>query len=89
MTPSTVLGLVQHSVSTALLIAAPMLATALAVGILVGLIQAITQVQEQTLTFVPKLGAVALALVATLPWVLQTLVAFFTEMMRAMPDLVG
>ena len=89
MTPNMIIGLVHSAVNTALMIAGPMLLTALAVGLLVGLIQAITQIQEQTLTFVPKLGAVVAALVVTLPWILQTLVSFFVEVLQAMPTMAG
>lgn len=89
MSPALVLDLMRHAVTTTLLTAGPLLATALLVGVLVSFVQAITQIQEQTLTFVPKFVAIAIVGLLMLPWLLQQLVGFLTEMLRSLPVLVG
>lgn len=89
MTPGLAIELVQHAVMLALLVAAPLLLTALGVGLLVSLIQAVTQLQEQTLTFIPKLVALALVFVITLPWLLSQLVQYLTATLRSLPTLVS
>lgn len=72
----------------AVLLTSPFLAVAIAIGLAVGLFQAVTSIQEQTLTFVPKaLGLVGL-LVLLLPWVLQSLMTFTTAMIQQMPQMV-
>lgn len=80
---------IRHAVFLALLIAAPMLLVALLVGVLVSLVQAVTQIQEQTLTFIPKLVALAVVFVITLPWLLSQLVEYLTGILRSLPVLVG
>jgi flagellar biosynthetic protein FliQ len=72
-----------------LLVAAPLLATALVVGILVSLFQAVTQLQEQTLTFIPKLLSLALVFILTLPWVLTKLVEYLAGVLRSLPAVAG
>lgn len=67
---------------TALLLALPTLAVSLVVGLLVGVLQAITSVQEQTLSFVPRLMAVGLVLVLSLPWTMQLAVHFTMRMLE-------
>ena len=74
---------------TALIIAAPMLAVALTVGLVVSLIQAVTQIQEQTLSFVPKLIAVAATFIVALPWIIQIMVRYTSELFRSIPSMVS
>lgn len=74
---------------TALLIAAPMLVVALAVGLAVSIIQAVTQIQEQTLSFVPKLVAVGATFIIALPWIIQIMVKYTTELFRSIPGMVS
>lgn len=81
--------LVRHAVMTSLIVAAPLLMTALLVGVLVSLIQAVTQLQEQTLTFIPKLLALSAVFVLTLPWMLAQLVEYLSGLLRSLPTLVG
>ncbi len=76
MTDAVVLHLAQQTFIVAAKLAAPMLFTALVVGVLISLLQAITQVQEMTLTFVPKIIAIALVTLLTGSWVLHSLVDF-------------
>jgi flagellar biosynthetic protein FliQ len=79
-TPDNATDLARQAVLLLLTVSAPMLATALLTALVVGVIQAATQVQESTISFVPKLLAVALAAIVTGPWVLERLVAFGREM---------
>ncbi len=81
--------LVRQAVMLSLAVAAPLLATALVVGILVSLVQAVTQLQEQTLTFIPKLLTIALVFVLTLPWAMTRLVEYLAGMLRSLPTLVS
>lgn len=76
MSPTMVIKLAEHSVFTILLVAGPMLLLALGVGLLVSIFQATTQIQEQTLAFVPKIVAVLLSLVLFGPWMLTTMLDF-------------
>ena len=89
MTVTLVLDLMYRAVTICLLTAAPLLVTALVVGVLVSFVQTITQVQEQTLTFVPKFVAIGVVGWVTLPWLLQQLVGYLTETIRILPVLVG
>ncbi|MEO5364752.1 MAG: flagellar biosynthesis protein FliQ [Magnetococcus sp. WYHC-3] len=85
----TVLELVENAVRVALLISAPMLLTALVVGLVISLFQAVTQIQEMTLTFIPKILATFLAMILTLPWMLETLTDYFRKLMTDMPSIIG
>jgi flagellar biosynthetic protein FliQ len=76
MTPEFVIGFAQEAVKMVILIAAPMLGLGLIVGIMVSIFQAATQIQEMTLTFVPKILAVFLGLMLFAPWMLEKLVTF-------------
>jgi flagellar biosynthetic protein FliQ len=78
MTPEFVTSYFLEAIKTALMLAAPMLAVGLAVGVLVSMFQAATQINEMTLVFVPKILGVALALLVTFPWMLKVI----TEFMR-------
>jgi flagellar biosynthetic protein FliQ len=72
----------------AFLVAAPMLITGLVVGIAISVLQAATQVQEQTLTFIPKILAMMAALFIFLPWMLTTVTGFTTSLIESMPGLL-
>jgi flagellar biosynthetic protein FliQ len=84
-----VVDLARNMLMTALLIAAPMLVVALAVGLVVSVIQAVTQVQEQTISFVPKLVAVGATFIIALPWIIQIMVKYTTELFRSIPGMVS
>ena len=79
----------RRAIFTALLVAAPMLLTALIVGIVVSVLQALTQIQEQTVAFVAKLVAVAVVFLIALPWILQILVKYTAELFRGLPGLAS
>ncbi|MBF0624299.1 MAG: flagellar biosynthesis protein FliQ [Magnetococcales bacterium] len=89
MSIETVQTLVIDALKLALLISAPMLLTALVVGITISLLQAVTQIQEMTLTFIPKILATLFALMLTLPWMIQKLVDYFRGLLESIPDLIG
>jgi flagellar biosynthetic protein FliQ len=84
-----VVDLARNAILLALLIAGPMLIVALGVGLVVSVIQAVTQIQEQTLSFVPKLIAVGATFLIALPWILQLLIKYTTELFRSLPSLVS
>ncbi|OSM06135.1 flagellar biosynthesis protein FliQ [Magnetofaba australis] len=89
MPVETVQSLVLEALRIALMISAPMLVTALIVGVAISLLQAVTQIQEMTLTFIPKILATFLALMITLPWMIQTLVDYFQNLFNSIPTLLG
>ncbi|HPM67080.1 MAG TPA: flagellar biosynthetic protein FliQ, partial [Piscinibacter sp.] len=74
---------------TLLMVAAPMLLTVLAVGLLVSIFQAATQINEATLTFVPKILAAVAVLAVAGPWMLTTLVEYLQRTLQAIPTVVG
>ena len=88
MTPESVIAFGQQALHVAMLIVAPLLLTALAVGLLVGMIQAATQINEQTLSFIPKLICMALVMIITGPWMLRTLVQFTRTLIESLPQAV-
>jgi len=69
-------------------IAAPVLVTAVVVGILISIFQAATQINEQTITFVPKILLIAVVLAFTGPWILQTMMVFSTEIFNKIPEVI-
>lgn len=89
MKDSQVTDLAVQTMIVAAKVAAPVLLTALLVGFLISLFQAATQIQEPTLSFVPKMIAVAIALVITGNWVLSTLVSFTQSLFDSLPALLG
>jgi flagellar biosynthetic protein FliQ len=89
MSHALVVDLARNAVILALLIAGPMLVVALLIGLTVSVLQAVTQIQEQTLAFVPKLVGVSVVFLLALPWMLQLLVKYTTELFRSLPSLVS
>lgn len=87
MSEQFVINLIRESIFTALLIASPMLLAGLFTGILVSLLQAATQVQEMTLTFIPKILAVVTALIMSLAWIMHTLLDFTTDLFHIISSL--
>jgi flagellar biosynthesis protein FliQ len=89
MTDTAVTGIVVQMMIVGAKLAAPMLVTALLVGIIVSLFQAVTQLQDSTLSAVPKMIAVAVALVVSGNWMLNELVSFTQQMFALVPQLVS
>lgn len=88
MDDKVVVELGLNAMMTAGMLAAPMLLTALVVGFMISLFQSVTQIQEVTLTFVPKAIAVGVALVLTGSWMVQTIVSFTQDLYSRIPGLL-
>lgn len=88
MTDAGVLELAQRSVAVAMMISAPVLILGLVVGLIVSIFQAATQIQEMTLTFVPKIIAVCAALVIFGPWMMKSMIVFTQKLFVSLPYLV-
>jgi flagellar biosynthetic protein FliQ len=89
MGPETVLDIGREALWLAVLLAGPMLGAALAVGLFIGVIQAATQIQEMTLSFIPKLLALVVVLFIVGPWMLRIIVTFSERLFMDIPGLVG
>jgi flagellar biosynthesis protein FliQ len=89
MTPQLVVTVGREALIAVLMVASPMLAFALVVGLAIAIFQAVTQINEMTLTFVPKILAVAAALLIFLPWMINQLTDFTRRMFELIPTLVG
>ena len=89
MGPETVLDIGRQAFWLAVLLAGPMLGAALAVGLFIGVIQAATQIQEMTLSFIPKLLALVVVLFVVGPWMLRIIVTFSERLFMDIPGLVG
>jgi flagellar biosynthesis protein FliQ len=89
MTPESVMSMAHQAMYVALILAAPLLLVALVVGLIVSLFQAATQINESTLSFIPKLLAVAVTLVIAGPWMLSTLLDYMRQMFTISPGIVG
>jgi len=89
MTPETVMDLASQSMRLALLLAAPLLLTALLIGLLVSLFQAATQINEMTLSFIPKILGVCVVLILAGPFLLRLLTEFTERLLRNIPYLAG
>jgi flagellar biosynthetic protein FliQ len=89
MGPESVLTVGRDALWLAVLLAGPLLLSALAVGLLIGVFQAATQIQEMTLSFIPKLLALVIALFVAGPWMLQVVVNFSRQLFLEIPGLLG
>lgn len=89
MSPETIMAIGQRALEIMLLLSMPLLLVALAVGLLVGVFQAATQINEMTLSFIPKLLGVAVALALGGPWMLKVLVSYTRDLITSIPSLVG
>lgn len=89
MTPESVMSLGRHAMEVTLMVDAPMLLGALIIGLIVSIFQAATQINETTLSFMPKLVGIFVALVVTGPWMLSVMLDYRREMFTSMPSMVG
>lgn len=89
MTPTTVLTIVEQALEVGVLVSAPMLLTALFTGLLVSLFQAATQINEMTLSFIPKLLLIVLVLVIGGPWMLGLMMDYMQRLFTSIPNLIG
>ena len=88
MTADYITGFFFEAIKVTLLLSAPMLLAGLVVGLLVSIFQSVTSINEMTLAFIPKMLAVALALIVFFPWMMQTLVAFTEQMFVGMNQFI-
>ena len=89
MTPETVTTIGQQALWVTMLLAAPLLLSALAVGLLVGMFQAATQINEMTMSFIPKLLVLVLALSIAGPWMLSIIMNFTRQLVEQIPSLIS
>jgi flagellar biosynthetic protein FliQ len=89
MTPDTVMDLAHRTLTVTCMIAAPMLLIALIAGLVIGMLQAATQINEATLSFIPKLLLLVLTLFAVGPWILRMLIDFTRELYAGIPGMIG
>lgn len=88
MTPEIVMEIARQAIKLTLLVSLPVLGIGLLVGVLIGLLQAATQIQEMTLTFVPKIISIFVGLLLLLPWIMNHLTGFFLELVNSIPRYV-
>ena len=88
MTTDQVISLCVSAMELAIKIAMPLLLVGLVIGLLVSIFQAVTQIQEQTLAFIPKIIAIALVLVIAGPWMLGQVISYTTDLYSSIPGLV-
>lgn len=89
MNPEIISVVMQDTVLVALKLMGPILLSSLAIGLMVSMFQAATSIQEQTLTFIPKLATIILVLMIAGPGMLQMLIDYFQDLMREIPTLIG
>jgi flagellar biosynthetic protein FliQ len=89
MTPDTVIEIGQQALKVTALLSAPMLLSVLVVGLLVGMFQTVTSIQEMTLSFIPKLIVLALVLVFAGSWMLNLITDFMVQIFESIPVLIG
>jgi flagellar biosynthetic protein FliQ len=89
MTPETVMTMGRHAMEVTLMVAAPLLLVALVIGLIVSIFQAATQINESTLSFIPKLVGVFVALVVAGPWMIGVMTDYMREIFGGIPGLVG
>jgi flagellar biosynthetic protein FliQ len=89
MSPETVMTIGSRALEITLMLAAPLLLVGLVTGLLIGAFQAATQINEQTLSFIPKLLATALTLVIAGPWMLKVIISYTRELFESIPGLIN
>ena len=88
MTPEFVVGFARQAIEMTLTIALPMLGIGMIVGITVSILQAATQIQEMTLTMVPKIVAIFVALIIAFPWIMDKMIAYTRNLFLSLPDYI-
>lgn len=88
MNPETVMSIARETLLTAMLLAAPPLGIGILVGLIISIFQAVTQIQEQTLTFVPKIFAIFIALLIFGPWMLNLITEFAVNILANLNNLI-
>jgi flagellar biosynthetic protein FliQ len=88
MSEALVLGIVRQAIETAAIISLPMLAVGLVVGIIVSILQTVTSIQDNILTFVPRAAAIFVVFAFTFPWMLRVVTGFAAALIQRLPELV-
>ena len=88
MTPETITTMMSEAIKLTLLVGSPMLLLGLCIGLMISVFSAVTQIQEMTLTFVPKIVAVFLALLFSLPWIMEKLTTYTINLYSNIPLLI-
>ncbi len=89
MSPDSIISISEHAIWTSLWLSLPLLGVALIVGVLISIFQAATQINEMTLSFVPKILAMALVAIVAGPWMLQLMMSFTTHLFQQIPQLIS
>ena len=89
MSPEFVTGFFLEAIKIAIILSAPVLLSGLLIGIMVSIFQAATSINEMTLTFIPKMLAVAIALIVFFPWMMQTMIDFTENLLNSLPAYIG
>lgn len=89
MTPDFVVNLAKNAIELTLLLSMPMLGIGLIVGVIISIIQAATQIQEMTLSFIPKILAIFLALLVSFPWLMDKMMTFTRQLIESIPNIIG
>ena len=89
MTPSTVIEIGRHAIEITLLVSAPLFIAALATGLIVSIFQAATQINEATLSFVPKLVVMFVTLLVAGPWMITVMTDYMRRLFEAIPGMIG
>ena len=88
MTPEFVIGFAKQSIEMSLTMAMPMLLVGLGVGVFVSILQAATQIQEMTLTFIPKIVSIFIALLIAFPWIMDRMITYTREILINLPNYI-
>ena len=89
MTPETVMTIGRNAMEVTLMVAAPLLLVALIIGLIVSIFQAATQINEATLSFIPKLVGIFVALIVAGPWMLSVMLDYMRQVFTGIPGLIG
>jgi flagellar biosynthetic protein FliQ len=89
MTPDAVIGFARAAIETTLMLSLPMLGVSLVVGVVLSMLQAATQIQEMTLTFVPKIVCMFLAVIVAFPWLMDKMVSFTRDLIMNIPQYIN
>jgi flagellar biosynthesis protein FliQ len=89
MTPESVMTMGRQAIEVTIMVAAPMLLVALAIGLVVSIFQAATQINETTLSFIPKLVGIFIAMIVAGPWMLSVMLDYMRQMFTGIPGMVG
>ena len=89
MTPEFVVGFARQAIELALMISLPMLGIGLIVGVAVSIVQAATQIQEMTLSFIPKIVSIFVALLLSFPWIMDKMITFTQNVFLNIPNYIS